>query len=257
MNCENCGQELKSDKKFCGNCGQKVQAEGIECPRCKTVNSANTKFCSECGEKFSNYETKNPNIVTESMNSVNDDIENLPDEAVIIKNNTNFQKNPIMYETIGYSDILTYISANKVLAIIMFVIFLVIAINFIKKSNILIKQGKEANYEIIDLHARWAQSDWIELQMTVKNLGSTDINNINFKVSLLDNKGLVKADFIKSTGMIPYGNVKGPILINGNANENVNIFQARWQFELYAMNEEFGTWRKIKSGDVENQFLTK
>jgi len=78
MNCKNCGQQLNSDKKFCGNCGQKVLAENIECPKCQTVNPASTKFCSECGCRLGEVDLidKSELKITEPKVNLDDKVNN-------------------------------------------------------------------------------------------------------------------------------------------------------------------------------------
>ncbi len=66
--CENCGEIISLDSKFCTNCGEKqkpvkikeekkvVKKEEVEvekvCPECGEVCEPTAKFCNKCGHKF-------------------------------------------------------------------------------------------------------------------------------------------------------------------------------------------------------------
>lgn len=48
--CQNCGEEIPFDKKYCPNCGASVTfKKTIRCKKCGAVVEAGKKFCGECG----------------------------------------------------------------------------------------------------------------------------------------------------------------------------------------------------------------
>lgn len=50
MKCNNCGQEIVEEAKFCAFCGEKVE-KVKRCSRCGTILMENASFCFECGNK--------------------------------------------------------------------------------------------------------------------------------------------------------------------------------------------------------------
>jgi len=236
MNCKNCGQELNSDKKFCGNCGQKVHSEGIECPGCKTVNSVNTKFCTSCGRNL-HSSPKTGNDATTTAIPVAD-------------NSTNSQIKPLLE-----GDNATIFSVGLIILCIWF-------FTYSPSSNV---NKTISSYEIVSLQAKWKStsqglnlSDGMlyvpEIQMTVKNSGKFEIEDIRFKVVFLDDNGVITSDSTGLTGTIPPGYVKGPIFISGSVGYTNSImpFNVKWRFDLFVRNSYSAPWTKIKSGVIEN-----
>ena len=66
--CENCGETIPLESKFCTNCGEKqkpvkikeekkvIKKDEVEvekvCPECGEVCEPTVKFCNKCGHKF-------------------------------------------------------------------------------------------------------------------------------------------------------------------------------------------------------------
>lgn len=57
-NCQNCGTEMETEKRFCSDCGFDTQKkedkknETVTCSNCSSSYSAKVKFCPECGDKY-------------------------------------------------------------------------------------------------------------------------------------------------------------------------------------------------------------
>jgi len=220
MNCKNCGQQLNSDKKFCGNCGRKIVEESIGNEQKKSVNPTIDDLIKRNPKGYSNL------IDALSCKKENSENENDDVNRQSLKNEQN---------------------ARALISIVL-LIFIIFCLFIIWSPQ----------YEIKSLQAKWVQSNRIEVEMTVKNCGDSDIDNIYFKTIFFDNNGLIKdTDSTDWTGFIKAGYSKGPILTNVYIKENVDVFKAKWRFDLYVKNKYFGTLTKIKSGEVENPYLIK
>ena len=49
--CENCGEEVAQNARFCKKCGRFFSA--VRCPSCGKVVAEDTAFCTKCGYNFS------------------------------------------------------------------------------------------------------------------------------------------------------------------------------------------------------------
>ena len=56
-NCQNCGEEIALESRFCANCGTESQDEALQqadlkqCENCKGMMDSEAVFCSSCGHK--------------------------------------------------------------------------------------------------------------------------------------------------------------------------------------------------------------
>ena len=81
--CQNCGNQLADDAKFCSNCGTSAGSTGTEnvrkqeyvgsvkkCPNCGAVVTSFTAICTSCGHEFVN--TKVDKSVKEFFDKISD-----------------------------------------------------------------------------------------------------------------------------------------------------------------------------------------
>ena len=81
--CQNCGNQLAADAKFCSNCGTPAGSTGTEnvrkqeyvgsvkkCPNCGAVVTSFTAICTSCGHEFVN--TKVDKSVKEFFDKISD-----------------------------------------------------------------------------------------------------------------------------------------------------------------------------------------
>lgn len=81
--CQNCGNQLAADAKFCSNCGTSAGSTGTEnvrkqeyvgsvkkCPNCGAVVASLTAVCTSCGHEFVN--TKVDKSVKEFFDKISD-----------------------------------------------------------------------------------------------------------------------------------------------------------------------------------------
>ena len=52
IKCQNCGEEIPLNSKFCFKCGQKIENVMSFCPNCGTELTSNCKFCPNCGQSL-------------------------------------------------------------------------------------------------------------------------------------------------------------------------------------------------------------
>ena len=53
VKCENCGNIIRDESKFCPNCGTPVKRKptSIKCKKCSKIFNENDTFCGDCGLK--------------------------------------------------------------------------------------------------------------------------------------------------------------------------------------------------------------
>lgn len=131
-------------------------------------------------------------------------------------------------------------------------------------------QKEDRRYEITSFQTSWTTVSrgltaldgmlWVpRIRMTVKNLGSREINVIYFRAIFLDDEGVISGDDIESVRSIPAGYAKGPVFLRGTVGYTSDFAflsmrrddSKKWRFNLLAGNSYSGPWTKIKSGFVE------
>jgi predicted amidophosphoribosyltransferase len=51
IKCNNCGNEIKKEYKFCPFCGLRLSLK-IKCSYCNSENDRGAKYCHECGNEL-------------------------------------------------------------------------------------------------------------------------------------------------------------------------------------------------------------
>jgi hypothetical protein len=85
IKCNNCGNEIKKEYKFCPFCGLRLSLK-IKCSYCNSENDRGAKYCHECGNELPH--TKPPPKTESKAGNVNINIDiPIPDKGITIEFN--------------------------------------------------------------------------------------------------------------------------------------------------------------------------